>query len=64
MATRYTWDELCAMEAAERARVKAKKGKKFDQVIFDAVACAELKKLRDEVSHLNSERRLKEKAGK
>jgi hypothetical protein len=54
MGMKYTWEELCVMEAAKRAKEKARKGKSFDQDIFDAVACMELKKLRGEVAYLNS----------
>lgn len=47
----WTLDELAVLEAAQRGLSKAYHGRRFDPVIFQAVAEAELVGLRRAVSH-------------
>lgn len=45
-AKKMSLDELASLEAAERALLKAGRGKSFDPDIFEAVAKNEVAKLR------------------
>lgn len=47
----WTLDELAVLEAAKRGLSKAYHGRRFDPVVFQAVAEAELVGLRRAVSH-------------
>lgn len=46
----WNWDELAVLEAACRALRKSGRGKRFDPAVFDAIAKAELAKLREELA--------------
>jgi hypothetical protein len=50
--SKFTWDELCVLEAANRGLRKAYRAKHFDSVVFEAVAKIELERLRLKVKGL------------